>query len=581
MLNYNKSSYDYSLFQTMDWQEVLTNTVFLEQSCLLILHCAQKCFSVFDKYDENGEGILTSCGNIAILAIVLTKTSGKERTCRMTNSVEFRHISKYFPGVKALDDINFLATSGQVYAFLGENGAGKSTLLKILNGDYQPDFGEYLINGRPIHFATPKEAIAHGVSVIYQERQVLLDMTVAENVFLGDWPRKKSGMVDFESMKRRTAEIAARFGLDISPETKVGALSIAHQQMVEIMKAINRDSNIIAFDEPTASLSDSEIEVLFQIIRQLREAGKVIFYVSHRMNEIAQVAQKVIIFKDGRLVDIVDQATTSGDEMIRLMVGRSLGDIFNALPRSKARGAPLVEVKGLSTPYVSDVSFTAYRGEILGFAGLVGAGRTEVMRALFGLDPIYAGSITVEGTSVRPRSPAQAQQLGFAMVPEDRKMQGILPNISVRGNITVSMLKTLLSKVGFLMESREEEIAQREIRDLNIKTPNSDKLISQLSGGNQQKVILARWLETHPKLLILDEPTKGIDVGAKAEFYRIIAECAQQGMAVIVISSELPEVIGLSDRILVMREGRINGEVQRGDFSEETILKYAMTNVSG
>lgn len=499
----------------------------------------------------------------------------------MTNSVEFRHISKYFPGVKALDDINFLATSGQVYAFLGENGAGKSTLLKILNGDYQPDFGEYLINGRPIHFATPKEAIAHGVSVIYQERQVLLDMTVAENVFLGDWPRKKSGMVDFESMKRRTAEIAARFGLDISPETKVGALSIAHQQMVEIMKAINRDSNIIAFDEPTASLSDSEIEVLFQIIRQLREAGKVIFYVSHRMNEIAQVAQKVIIFKDGRLVDIVDQATTSGDEMIRLMVGRSLGDIFNALPRSKARGAPLVEVKGLSTPYVSDVSFTAYRGEILGFAGLVGAGRTEVMRALFGLDPIYAGSITVEGTSVRPRSPAQAQQLGFAMVPEDRKMQGILPNISVRGNITVSMLKTLLSKVGFLMENREEEIAQREIRDLNIKTPNSDKLISQLSGGNQQKVILARWLETHPKLLILDEPTKGIDVGAKAEFYRIIAECAQQGMAVIVISSELPEVIGLSDRILVMREGRINGEVQRGDFSEETILKYAMTNVSG
>lgn len=499
----------------------------------------------------------------------------------MTNSVEFRHISKYFPGVKALDDINFLATSGQVYAFLGENGAGKSTLLKILNGDYQPDFGEYLINGRPIHFATPKEAIAHGVSVIYQERQVLLDMTVAENVFLGDWPRKKSGMVDFESMKRRTAEIAARFGLDISPETKVGALSIAHQQMVEIMKAINRDSNIIAFDEPTASLSDSEIEVLFQIIRQLREAGKVIFYVSHRMNEIAQVAQKVIIFKDGRLVDIVDQATTSEDEMIRLMVGRSLGDIFNALPRSKARGAPLVEVKGLSTPYVSDVSFTAYRGEILGFAGLVGAGRTEVMRALFGLDPIYAGSITVEGTSVRPRSPAQAQQLGFAMVPEDRKMQGILPNISVRGNITVSMLRTLLSKVGFLMESREEEIAQREIRDLNIKTPNSDKLISQLSGGNQQKVILARWLETHPKLLILDEPTKGIDVGAKAEFYRIIAECAQQGMAVIVISSELPEVIGLSDRILVMREGRINGEVQRGDFSEETILKYAMTNVSG
>ncbi len=498
----------------------------------------------------------------------------------MQNSVEFWHISKYFPGVKALDDISFQAVSGQVYAFLGENGAGKSTLLKVLNGDYQPDFGEYLINGQPIHFSTPKEAIAHGVSVIYQERQILLDMTVAENIFLGDWPKKKNGMVDFELMKRRASEIAARFGLDISPDAKVGTLSIAHQQMVEIMKAVNRDSSIIAFDEPTASLSDSEIDILFQIIRELKEEGKVIFYVSHRMNEIAQVAQKVIIFKDGRLVDVVDQATTSEDEMIRLMVGRSLGDIFNELPRSASRGEPLVEVKGLSTPYVSDVSFTAYRGEILGFAGLVGAGRTEVMRALFGLDPIYAGSITVEGKAAQPHSPAQAQALGFAMVPEDRKMQGILPNISVRGNITISMLKTLLSRWGFLQEDKEEKIAQREIRELNIKTPNSDKLISQLSGGNQQKVILARWLETHPKLLILDEPTKGIDVGAKAEFYRIIVECARQGMAVIVISSELPEVIGLSDRILVMREGRISGELRRAEFSEETILKYAMTDVS-
>lgn len=498
----------------------------------------------------------------------------------MLHSVEFRHISKFFPGVKALDDISFLAESGQVYAFLGENGAGKSTLLKILNGDYQPDAGEYLINGQAIHFSTPKEAIAHGVSVIYQERQVLLDMTVAENIFLGDWPKKMGGIVDAELMRRRAAEIAARFGLDISPDTKVGTLSIAHQQMVEIMKAVNRNSNIIAFDEPTASLSDSEIDILFQIIRQLKEEGKVIFYVSHRMNEIAQVAQKVIIFKDGRLVDVVDQATTSEDEMIRLMVGRSLGDIFNELPRSASRGEPLVEVKDLTTPYVSGISFTAYRGEVLGFAGLVGAGRTEVMRALFGLDPVYGGTITVEGKAVQPRSPAQAQALGFAMVPEDRKMQGILPNISVRGNITISMLKSLLNKWGFLMESKEEEIAQREIRELNIKTPNSDKLISQLSGGNQQKVILARWLETHPKLLILDEPTKGIDVGAKAEFYRIIAECARRGMAVIVISSELPEVIGLSDRILVMREGRISGEVMRSGFSEETILKYAMTDIS-
>lgn len=407
----------------------------------------------------------------------------------------------------------------------------------------------------------------------------MMDMTVAENIFLGDWPKKKNGLVDFALMNRRTAEIAKRFGLNISPETKVGSLSIAHQQMVEIMKAVSRDSNIIAFDEPTASLSDSEIDILFDIIRQLRAEGKIIFYVSHRMNEIAQVAQKVIIFKDGRLVEIVDQATTPEDQMIRLMVGRSLGDIYDALPRSEHPGEAILEVKELCTPYVSDISFTAHRGEILGFAGLVGAGRTEVMRALFGLDPVYSGSIGLEGRAIQPKSPAQALALGFAMVPEDRKMQGILPNISVRGNITVSMLKKLVSPIGFVMTDKEEQIAQREIAELNIKTPNSDKLIAQLSGGNQQKVILARWLETHPKVLILDEPTKGIDVGAKAEFYRIIAACAQQGMAVIVISSELPEVIGLSDRIIVMREGRISGEVSRADFSEEIILKYAMASV--
>ena len=417
------------------------------------------------------------------------------------------------------------------------------------------------------------------MSVIYQERQILMDMTVAENIFLGDWPKKKNGLVDFALMNRRTAEIAKRFGLNISPETKVGSLSIAHQQMVEIMKAVSRDSNIIAFDEPTASLSDNEIDILFDIIRQLRAEGKIIFYVSHRMNEIAQVAQKVIIFKDGRLVEIVDQATTPEDQMIRLMVGRSLGDIYDALPRSEHPGEAILEVKELCTPYVSDISFTAHRGEILGFAGLVGAGRTEVMRALFGLDPVYSGSIGLEGRAIQPKSPAQALALGFAMVPEDRKMQGILPNISVRGNITVSMLKKLVSPIGFVMTDKEEQIAQREIAELNIKTPNSDKLIAQLSGGNQQKVILARWLETHPKVLILDEPTKGIDVGAKAEFYRIIAACAQQGMAVIVISSELPEVIGLSDRIIVMREGRISGEVSRADFSEEIILKYAMASV--
>ena len=288
--------------------------------------------------------------------------------------VEFRNISKYFPGVKALDNISFKALSGYVYAFLGENGAGKSTLLKILNGDYQPDEGAYIINGEEKHFLTPKEAIEGGVSVIYQERQILAEMTVAENVFLGDWPKKKKGGIDFKRMNERTAAIIQRFGLTgIEPDMKVRDLSVALQQMVEIMKAVNRNSQIIAFDEPTASLSDSEIMILFKIIRELQAEGKVIFYVSHRMNEIAQIAQKVIIFKDGCLVVVVDQGAVTEDEMINMMVGRSLGSIFETLERNEHIGDVMLKVQNLTTPFVSDVSFQVRKGEILGFGGLVGA----------------------------------------------------------------------------------------------------------------------------------------------------------------------------------------------------------------
>lgn len=513
--------------------------------------------------------------------IVNTKTIStrkREKIQNMGNYVEFQKISKYFPGVKALDNISFRAESGFVYAFLGENGAGKSTLLKILNGDYQPDEGAYIINGEKKHFLTPKEAIAGGVSVIYQERQILMEMTVAENVFLGDWPRKKNGAIDFALMNRKTEEIIRRFGLNgMEPDQKVRDLSIAMQQMVEIMKAVNRDSQIIAFDEPTASLSDSEITILFRIIRELQGEGKVIFYVSHRMNEIAQIAQKVIIFKDGCLVDMVDQAAVTEEDMINMMVGRSLGSVFEELERNENPGEVLLEVKNLTTPFVSDVSFSVRSGEILGFGGLVGAGRTETIRALFGLDPVESGEILLEGQKIHPRSPEEAIALGIALVPEDRKEQGVLPNISVRGNISISVLKKLLNRFGSIDTGQEEEMAQREIRKLSIKTPDSDKLISQLSGGNQQKVILGRWLETNPKVLILDEPTKGIDVGAKSEFYKIICECARNGMAVIVISSELTELIGLADRIVVMREGRVSGEVERERATENVLLSYAMT----
>lgn len=495
----------------------------------------------------------------------------------MGNYVEFKNISKYFPGVKALDDISFRADSGYVYAFLGENGAGKSTLLKILNGDYQPDEGKYIINGEEKHFQTPKEAIAGGVSVIYQERQILPEMTVAENIFLGDWPRKPRGNIDFALMNEKTSGIIQRFGLNgVEPDMKVGDLSIAMQQMVEIMKAVNRNSFIIAFDEPTASLSESEITILFRIIKELQQEGKIIFYVSHRMNEIAQIAQKVIVFKDGALVKMVDQASVTENELINMMVGRSLGSVFDELDRNTQIGKVILEVKKLTTAHVTNVSFQIRKGEVLGFGGLVGAGRTELMQALFGLDKIEAGEILLDGKQISPRRPEDAIELGIAMVPEDRKEQGILPNLSVKKNISIAVLKKIRNKIGKINVSREDEIARMEIQQLAIKTPDEDKLISQLSGGNQQKAILARWLETNPKVLILDEPTKGIDVGAKSEFYKIICECARKGMAVIVVSSELTELIGLADRVVIMREGKISGEVLRKDATEQTLLGYAM-----
>lgn len=492
--------------------------------------------------------------------------------------IEFQSINKYFPGVKALSDINLHADSGKVYAFLGENGAGKSTLLKIMNGDYMPDGGSIVIDDAVMHFETPRDAIDQGISVIYQERQILKEMTVAENVFLGNWPLKKGKTVDFDRMNRETLEICSRFGLHFEPDAKVSTLSTAMQQMVEIMKAVRRDSKIIAFDEPTASLSDKEIDILFHIIRQLKQQDKVILYVSHRMKEIAQISDEVVVFKDGKLVGQVETGRATNDELIRMMVGRPLGKVFEELVRNQQIGDTILEFKGVTTDYIADVSFTVRKGEILGFAGLVGAGRTEIMRALFGIDRISSGEILLDGKKIAPKSPQEAIDLGIAMVPEDRKDQGILPNISVKGNISIAVLRNLLNKLGMVNTAKETTIAENAIRKYKIRTPDADKQISQLSGGNQQKAILARWLEMEPKVLILDEPTKGIDVGAKAEFYAIICECARAGITVMMVSSELPEIIGLSDRVVVVREGRVSGIVDRANSNEENLLKYAMVD---
>lgn len=499
----------------------------------------------------------------------------------MGDVLEFRNISKYFPGVKALDDICFQAHSGEVLAFLGENGAGKSTLLKVLNGDYQPDHGKYLLNGVEKHFHSPHEAIEEGISVIYQERQILLELSVAENIYLGRMPVNRFGVINTRKANEMAQKIIDDFGLPIRPGDKVKDLSIAYQQMVEIMKAYSRENlKVICFDEPTASLSDSEIECLFTIIEKLKKEGKIIIYVSHRMDEIQKITDKVAIFKDGRYVDTVVTGQVPESEMIRMMVGRDLGDIYENLDRDKTIGEVLLDVRNVSSDYVKPTSFQLRRGEVLGFSGLVGAGRTELMRAIIGADPMRSGEVYLEGKKIVNRSPKDAQDNGIVLVPEDRKLQGILANLSVSDNINISMLDANSNGLGIMDSKKEAKVAEAGIRDFKIKTPSPDKKIVELSGGNQQKCIVARWITTNPKVLILDEPTKGIDVGAKSEFYQMICQFAKQGLGVILVSSELPEIIGLSDRIIVMKSLQIAGEVSRDEATEGKLLSLGMIGES-
>ncbi|MDR1966133.1 MAG: sugar ABC transporter ATP-binding protein [Synergistaceae bacterium] len=495
----------------------------------------------------------------------------------MRDVLEFQAISKYFPGVKALDDISFEAYGGEVLAFLGENGAGKSTLLKILNGDYQPDGGKYLINGKEAHFRSPHEAISAGVSVIYQERQILMELSVAENIYLGRMPANRLGVINTRKANAMASGIISDFGLPIKPSDKVKDLSVAYQQMVEIMKAYSRDElKVICFDEPTASLSDSEIGILFGIIRKLRDEGKIIIYVSHRMSEIREIADRVAIFKDGRFVGAEDAKTSSEAGLIRKMVGRDLGDIYDSLDRDKEIGAVLLEARHISSDYVEDVSFSLHRGEVLGFSGLVGAGRTEVMRAIVGADKIKSGEVLLDGKPISNRSPKDAMASGIVLVPEDRKTQGILANLDVSGNINIALMDQHSNRLGVLDSDKESRAVEKGIKDFSIKTPSPFKKIVELSGGNQQKCVVARVMATNPKVLILDEPTKGIDVGAKSEFYQMICRFAKEGLGVILVSSELPEVIGLSDRIIVMKGRRMAGEVMRSDATEDRLLALSM-----
>ena len=495
----------------------------------------------------------------------------------MSCYLEFKNISKFFPGVKALDGVSFKAYQGEVLGFLGENGAGKSTLLKVLNGDYQPDEGEYLLYGKRRNFKNPHEAIEAGISVIYQERQILLELSVAENIFLGRMPSNKLGVINVTKANNMAQKIIDDFGLPISPMTKVKDLSIAFQQMVEIMKAYSRENlKVICFDEPTASLSDAETESLFEVIRKLKSENKVVIYVTHRMKEMQELTDKVAIFKDGVYIDTVKTNEVPEKEMIKMMVGRDLGNVYENLDKQKEIGEVLLEVKDVSTDYVKANSFKLRKGEVLGFSGLIGSGRTELIRAIIGADKIKSGEICLEGKKIINRSPKEAMENGIVLVPEDRKLQGILSNLSILGNITVSLLDKNSNKLGIISILKETEVATKGIGDFKVKTPSVSKKIVELSGGNQQKCIVARSIATNPKVLILDEPTKGIDIGAKAEFYEMICKFAKEGLGVILISSELPEVIGLSDRIIVMKSLKIVGEVVASEATEDRLLSLGM-----
>lgn len=495
----------------------------------------------------------------------------------MEATLQFSGITKYFPGVKALDNISFSAQSGEVLSLLGENGAGKSTLLKILNGDYQPTSGKYLLEGKPVMFKDPSEAIDAGISIIYQERQILMDLTVAENIFLGRMPQNRFKFINVKEANRQAQRIIDDFHVNMKPTDQVKDLSIAYQQIVEIMKAYSRENlKVIAFDEPTASLSDSEIDNLFRIINKLKSEGKTILYVSHRMKEIRRISDRVVILKDGTFVGDYAIDAITDKEMIQKMVGRNLGDIFSSLDRNEDLGEVLLEVRNISTDYVKDISFSLRKGEVVGFSGLVGAGRTETVRGIIGADALKSGEIYLEGKKIFNRSPDEARNNGIVLVPEDRKSQGILSNFDVGQNITVSSLKENSNRFGIISSAKEKKMSQEGISQFKIKTPNETKNIVELSGGNQQKAIVARWMATKPKVLILDEPTKGIDVGAKSEFYEMICKFSKEGLGVILISSELPEVIGLSHRVIVMKGRKITGEITREEATEEKILKLAM-----
>jgi len=492
----------------------------------------------------------------------------------MNPYLRFRDVSKTFPGVRALDGISFGVRAGSVHGLIGENGAGKSTLLKILSGAYRPDGGEVVIDGRPRAFRSTRDADEAGVAIIYQELNLVPEMTVAENVLLGMLPHR-FGILDRRAMLARAEVPLRRIGLDVSPTTRTRRLPIAQRQMVEIAKALTKNARIIAFDEPTSSLSAREIRKLFATIQELRRDGYAILYVSHRMEEIFELCDALTVFRDGRLVK--EYGSIQGvtrEQLVADMTGRQIEDVYAWKPRPV--GEVLLDVQGLAGKGLSaPASFQVRRGEVVGFFGLVGAGRTELMRLLFGAEPVRGGQVLLDGKAERFRSVRQAVAAGVMLCPEDRKLHGIVPVRSVAENINLSARRNF-SPAGILRPRLELANAARFVEQLRIRTPHLRKKVVQLSGGNQQKVILARWLGERIRVLLMDEPTRGIDVGAKNEIYNLIYKLAGDGVGMVVVSSDLPEVLGISDRIIVMRDGRIAGELSRAEATQEKVLSLAL-----
>jgi ribose transport system ATP-binding protein len=487
--------------------------------------------------------------------------------------LEASAVNKSFPGVRALDGVDFALRSGEVHALVGENGAGKSTLIKILCGIYHPDSGEIRVDGETVTIASAQDAQRLGIAPVHQEIHLVPLLSVAENIFLGRQPLRSRGWIDRGGMERQAAETLQSLGIRVDVRALVTDLSVAQRQMVSIARALTSHARVIILDEPTASLSERETTILFEIIRLLKERGVAIIYISHRLEEIFAIADRVTVMRDGRVIGTKPVADTRLDQIIAMMVGRQMSELFRK--EEVPIGSPVLEVDHLTVEGIlRDISFTLHRGEILGLAGLVGAGRSELARAIFGADRYDGGNVLLEGRPLRARHPRQAVTRGVGLAPEDRKQQGLIMGLPVAQNITLANLFRR-QRLGFFSLSAERKTAETYVRRLGIRTPDVDRQVAFLSGGNQQRVVIARWLETRPKVLILDEPTQGVDVGAKAEIHGLMVELARAGVGILLISSDLPEVLQMSDRVLVMHEGRITGRFSREQATQEMVMRSA------